>query len=212
MFCPRCGAESASGQRFCAKCGAELATAGNAQAAATAPVAQDSPTVQAVSQASEVAAQAPQAAPQVLQALAQPATSPMRAIPDGGLTIEEMAAWFEGEGYAVKFVTGESGKRHIETNSQGSPLNIFFGDCKGERCAALEFAAGFSTHGKFDVSQINGWNYDNRWCRAYYDSDKDPWLKMNINLSPGGTYEALSDRFEIWNRTLGRFIEKYGLR
>jgi hypothetical protein len=212
MFCPRCGAESASCQRFCAKCGLELATAENVQAAATAPVAQDTPTVQAVPQASEVAAQVPQAEPQAPQALAQPASSPMRAIPDGGLTIEEMAAWLEGEGYAVKFVTGESGKRHIETNSQGSPINIFFGDCKGDRCAALEFAAGFSTHGKFDVSQINGWNYDSRWCRAYYDSDKDPWLKMNINLSPGGTYEALSDRFEIWNRTLGRFIEKYGLR
>ena len=200
MFCPRCGAEAPPNHTFCAKCGAALATAGIAQAAATAPVAQDTP---AVPQASEIAAQAPPEA--------QPASSPMRAIPDGGLTIEEMAAWLEGEGYAVKFVTGESGKRHIETNSQGSPINIFFGDCKGERCAALEFAAGFSTHGKFDVSQINGWNYDNRWCRAYYDGDKDPWLKMNIDLSPGGTYEALSDRFEIWNRTLGRFIEKFGL-
>ena len=204
MFCPRCGAEAQPNHTFCAKCGAALATAGIAQAAATAPVAQDAPTVQTVPEASEIAAQAP-------PALAQPASSPTRAIPDGGLTIEEMAAWLEGEGYAVKFVTGESGKRHIETNSQGSPINIFFGDCKGERCAALEFAAGFSTHGKFDVSQINGWNYDNRWCRAYYDGDKDPWLKMNIDLSPGGTYEALSDRFEIWTRTLGRFIEKFGL-
>jgi hypothetical protein len=197
MFCPRCGAEAQPNQTFCAKCGAALATVESVQAAA--PAAQD-------------VAQAPTLSPQVQPALAQPSSSSMRAIPDGGLTIEEMAAWLEGEGYAVKFVTGESGKRHIEINSQGSPLNIFFGACEGERCAALEFTAGFSTHGKFDISQINGWNYDNRWCRAYYDGDKDPWLKMNINLSPGGTYEALSDRFEIWNRTLGRFIEKFGLR
>jgi hypothetical protein len=170
----------------------------------------------ATAESAQAAAPVAQAAPLPAKAapppLAQPSYSPTRAIPDGGLTIEEMAAWLEGEGYAVKFVTGESGKRHIETSSQGAPLNIFFGDCKGERCAALEFAAGFSTHGKFDISQINGWNYDSRWCRAYYDSDKDPWLKMNIDLSPGGTYEALSDRFEIWNRTLGKFIEKYGLR
>jgi len=194
MFCPRCGAEAALNQTFCAKCGAALAAAENVQAAA--PVAQAAPL-------------RAEAAP---PPLAQPAYSPTRAIPDGGLTIEEMAAWLEGEGYAVKFVTGESGKRHIETSSQGTPLNIFLGACKGERCAALEFSAGFSTHGKFDVSQINGWNYNSRWCRAYYDGDKDPWLKMNIDLSPGGTYEALSDRFEIWNRTLGRFIEKFGLR
>ena len=206
MFCPRCGAEAQPNQTFCAKCGAALGTAESAPNAGAAPAAQ------AVPQAPPAIAQPSPVLPQAPPVMVQPTSSPMRAIPDGGLTIEEMAAWLEGEGYAVKFVTGESGKRHIETNTQGSPLNIFFGDCKGERCAALEFAAGFSTHGKFDITQINGWNYDNRWGRAYYDGDKDPWLKMNINLSPGGTYEALSDRFEIWNRTLGKFIERFGLR
>jgi hypothetical protein len=136
----------------------------------------------------------------------------LTAIPEGGLTVEELATWLGNEGYAVKFVTSESGKRHIETNTQGTPLNIFFGDCKGERCASLELAAGFSTGGKFDTTQINAWNYDNRWCRAYYDNVNDPWLRMNIDLWPGGTYEALSDRFETWNRTLGRFVDKHGLR
>jgi hypothetical protein len=154
------------------------------------------------------AAPAGQAAPSI----PQPSPTLIRPIPDGGLTIEEMSAWLEGEGYTVKFVTGESGRPHIETNSQGFPLNIFLGDCKGERCASLELAAGFSTGGKFDVSQINGWNYDNRWCRAYYDDDKDPWLRMNVDLWPGGTYEALGARFEKWNSTFGRFIDKYSLR
>jgi hypothetical protein len=136
----------------------------------------------------------------------------LHAIPDGGLTIEELTRWLESEGYSVNLVTGESGRPHIVTKSQGSPLNIFQGDCKGERCASLEFATGFSTSGKFDISQINAWNYDNRWCRAYYDDVNDPWLRMNIDLSPGGTYEALSERLGIWNRTLGRFIAQYSLK
>jgi hypothetical protein len=126
MFCPRCGAEAQPNQTFCAKCGAALGTAVSA------------PSVEIAAPDSGVASvPATQAVPLPAQVLAPPSLSPMRAIPDGGLTIEEMAAWLEGEGYAVKFVTGESGKRHIETNSQGSPLNIFFGDCKGERCAVL---------------------------------------------------------------------------
>jgi Putative bacterial sensory transduction regulator/zinc-ribbon domain len=194
MLCPRCGAESLPTQEFCTKCGTALGTTESAPSAA-APAAE-------------------QTVPATLAAPAVPVPPPtlIRPIPDGGLTVEDVAAWLEGEGYAVKFVTGESGKRHIETSTQGSPLNIFLGDCMGERCASLELAAGFSTHGKFDVSQINGWNYDNRWCRAYYDSDNDPWLRMNIDLWPGGTYEALSGRFETWNSTLGRFIDKFGLR
>ncbi len=76
----------------------------------------------------------------------------------------------------------------------------------------LNLPRGFSTGGKFDTSQINAWNYDNRWCRAYYDDVKDPWLRMNVDLSPGGTYEALSERLAIWNRTLGRFIATYSLK
>ena len=201
MSCPRCGAETLLSQGFCTKCGAALGTAESAQNTA-APVAGLAPQVV---QAVPAVQQAPPAA-------AQPSPTPIRPISEGGLTIEEVSAWLESEGYAVKFVTGESGRRHIETNTQGFPLNIFLGDCKGERCTSLELAAGFSTGGKFDVSQINGWNYDNRWCRAYYDDDKDPWLKMNVDLWPGGTYEALNARFEKWNSTLGRFIDKYSLR
>jgi hypothetical protein len=188
-------------QEFCTKCGAALGTQESAQSPATPVAGLASPVVQA-----EVAVPQPPPAPP------QPSPTLIRPIPDGGLTIEEMSAWLESEGYTVKFVTGESGRRHIETNTQGFPLNIFLGDCKGERCSSLELAAGFSTGGKFDVSQINGWNYDNRWCRAYYDDDKDPWLRMNVDLFPGGTYEALNDRFATWNRTLGRFIDKYSLR
>lgn len=185
MSCPRCGTESGPDQKFCKNCGAPLATAAPAPAQ------------------TEIAA-AP-AAP-------QPEPAALRPIPDGGLTIEELAAWLQNEGYTVDFHTGESGKRHIITKTQGSPLNIFLGDCKGERCASLELASGFSTGGKFDTSQINTWNYDNRWCRAYYDDVKDPWLRMNVDLSPGGTYEALSERLAIWNRTLGRFIANYNLK
>lgn len=186
MSCPSCGTESGPDQSFCRSCGARLATVEQVPADAAAPTLPQSPPA--------------------------PAPPPMRPIPDGGLTIEEVAAWLGSEGYSVDFVTGESGKRHILTKTQGSPLNIFQGDCKGERCASLEFASGFSTGGKFDTAQINVWNYDNRWCRAYYDDVNDPWLRMNVDLSPGGTYEALSERLAIWNRTLGRFIAAYGLK
>ncbi len=195
MSCPRCGAESRPDQGFCRNCGAPLAAGDGAQSAA-----------------STSAGPAAQAVPQPPAAPPQASSTLMSPIPDGGLTIEEVAAWLGSEGYGVKFVTGQSGKPHIESNTQGFPLNIFLRDCKGERCASLELAAGFATNGKFDISQINAWNYDNRWCRAYYDEVNDPWLRMNIDLWPGGTYEALNDRFAAWNRTLARFIEKYSLR
>jgi hypothetical protein len=191
MSCPRCGAESRPDQGFCAKCGAPLATAEGAQSATGIA---DAPAAQAM----------PEPPP--------PSPTLLHPIPEGGLTIEEVAAWLQSEGYSASLVTGESGRRHIESITQGFPLNIFLGDCKGERCAFLEFAAGFAADGKFDISQINAWNYDNRWCRAYYDDVNDPWLRMDIDLWPGGTYESLKDRFATWNRTLGSFLDTYGMR
>jgi hypothetical protein len=146
------------------------------------------------------------------QAVLQPPPVPTHAIPDGGFTIEDAVAWLQSVGYSAKVVTAESGKRHIVSNTMGTPFNVFMGDCKGERCASLNLAAGFSTSGKFDISQINDWNNNNRWCRAYYDSVNDPWLEMDIDLWPGGTYESLNDQFAARDTTLGRFIAKYSLR
>lgn len=191
MLCPRCGTESLAAQKFCTICGAALGTAENLPLVA-------------------VAATTPAVAPPTAPAV--PAPAPTHAIPDGGLTIEEIVAWLQSAGYVAKVVTAENGKRHIVSNTQGTPFNVFMGDCKGERCASIELAAGFSTGGKFDFTQLNDWNNNNRWCRSYYDDVKDPWLEMDIDLSPGGTYESLNDQFAAWNNTLGRFIHQYSLK
>ena len=186
MSCPRCGTESLPDQKFCRNCGAALKEIVQSAAAASSGPA--------------------------VPAAPQPPAAPMHAIPDGGFTIEDVVAWLQSAGYSAKVVTAESGKRHIVSNTMGTPFNVFMGDCSGERCASLNLAAGFSTGGKFDISQINDWNNNNRWCRAYYDSVNDPWLEMDIDLWPGGTYESLDDQFAAWNTTLGRFIAKYSLR
>jgi hypothetical protein len=140
------------------------------------------------------------------------ATPPMHPIPDGGLTLEEIAAWLQGGGYSAKIVTAQDGKRHILSNTLGVPFDIFTPGCTAGRCASITLVIAFATKGKFDVSQLNEWNSDVPWCKAYYDTVNDPCLDMDISLSPGGTYESLNDLFATWNTVLGRFIAKYSLR
>jgi hypothetical protein len=55
---------------------------------------------------------------------------------------------------------------------------------------------------------MNDWNSNNRWVRAYSDSKNDPWLEMDVDLSPGGTKEGLDDEFAIWRDMLTDF-KKY---
>ena len=104
------------------------------------------------------------------------------------------------------------GESHIVTNTQGSPCNVFPNDLANGRYGSIGLATGFATNGKFDISQMNQWNTNNRWTRAYYDSVNDPWLVMDIDLWPGGTYESLRDQFGAWNNTLARFITKFDLK
>ncbi len=154
------------------------------------------------------------AAPAVPQPQATPPTSTIsiHPIPEGGFTIEDIVAWLQSEGYSAKVVPDGDGESHIVTNTQGSPCNIFPNDFKDGRYGSFGLATGFATNGKFDISHINEWNTNNRWTRAYYDSVNDPWLVMDIDLWPGGTYESLRDQFGAYNNTLARFITKYSLK
>ena len=136
----------------------------------------------------------------------------MHPIPEGGLTMEEVVAWLQSGGYFATVVTGDSGKRHIEISSQGTKFNIMTPGCQSGRCGSLELSFGFSSRGRFKVSQLNEWNSQIPWGKAYYDSANDPWLEMDIALWPGGTWEALNNRFAAWNSILGRFISTYHLR
>ena len=211
MFCSRCGNQSQPNQRFCTKCGAPIGAAESAKAAA--PVA-PAPATQPVTQATSAVPQTPPFVPQPPPATPAPTPTAMTPIPDGGLTIEDVVAWIEKAGLTAKVVTAENGERHvvITIKNANTPFNIFMRDGNGERFASLDLAVGWSTHGSFKTSQLNEWNSTNRWCRAYFDDVNDPWLEMDIDLWPGGTYELLKDQFLVWLDTVARFIDKYGVK
>lgn len=192
MPCPRCGKESLPNDKFCENCGAPLAAAASPPSPAAPPAVQPA-----------LAAPPPQAAP------ASP--EPLHPIPVGGLTMEDVVAWLQSAGYSAQVVTGQTGNRHIVSHTQGVTFNIFMHDGQGDRFASMRFKAGVATQGKFDISKMNQWNSDTRWCRGFYDTDNDPWIENDIDLSPGGTYESLNDQFGIWNSTLARFLKTYNL-
>ncbi len=189
MLCPRCGTATQPVDRFCQNCGCALPAALDSLSDAPIPAA-------------------PAAAPAPLP---PPSTAPLHPIPAGGFTTEDAVAWLQSAGYAAKVVIGDSGKPHVSSSTQGFPFHVFMHDGQGDRYASIRIAVGFATHGKFDISQMNAWNVGARWCRGYYDSVNDPWLEMDIDLYPGGTYESLNDQFGAWNVTLNSFIKKFGL-
>jgi hypothetical protein len=125
-------------------------------------------------------------------------------IPASGVTYAEIAAWMQGAGFQAK-VQGTGDGQNILSSSDGGPFHIYLYDCKAGRCGSLQFAEGFDTKGAFNATQMNDWNQHNRWGRAYIDKVNDPWLEMDVDLTPGGTYELLNDNFNTWRSTLSHF-------
>jgi hypothetical protein len=136
-----------------------------------------------------------------------------RDLPAGGFTISDVVQWLQSKGYQAQVVTGSDGKQHVTSFSSGVKFGVYMFDCdSSDRCASIQFSAGFATHGKFDTSHMNDWNRDQRWCRGYFDNVNDPWVEYDVDLSPGGTYEGLDDQFGVWNKMLDIFVKRYNLQ
>ena len=126
-------------------------------------------------------------------------------LPAGGLTAEEVASWLQDTGYQAKIVTRENGRKTITSSTGGFGFHVGFYDCKDQRCASMQFFAGFSTQGALNPVKMNQWNRSERWVKGYVDQVNDPWVEMDVDLSPGGTYEMLNDEFAIWRNMLNTF-------
>jgi hypothetical protein len=134
-----------------------------------------------------------------------------REVPAGGFTIDDIRAWLKSDGFDSTVINDTDGKQHVRAMVDGVKLGVYPFDCKNGRCGSIQFSVGFDTHGKFDVSDMNRWNRDRRWCRGYFDKSNDPWIEMDVDLSPGGTYELLEDEFVTYRSAVTTFKQWYHL-
>jgi hypothetical protein len=128
-------------------------------------------------------------------------------LPEGGLSVQETADWLQSKGYRAEIGKDDTGDSRISSATQGVNFFVYFYDCKGNRCASIQFSAGFDIKGAYSLEKANDWNRNNRWAAATMDKDKDPWLSQDVDLSPGGTYENLKDEFGVWEDMLAKFLK-----
>jgi hypothetical protein len=141
-----------------------------------------------------------------------PGPASAKDLPAGGFTIDDVVAWLQGDGYKTEVVPASNGGTpHVHTFAGELGFGVYLYDCTDGRCGSIQFSAGYATHGKFDTSRMNQWNRDNRWCRGYFDSVNDPWIEMDVDLTPGGTYALLDDELATWKMSLKHFTDLYEL-
>ncbi len=129
------------------------------------------------------------------------------SVPTGGMTAQDVASWLQSKGYKAEIGKANDGRPKIASATQGVNFFVHFYDCKADRCASIQFVAGFSTSGAYTLEKENSWNNDNRWITASMDNEKDPWISMDIDVWPGGTYELLNDELQVWDDSVARFVK-----
>lgn len=81
---------------------------------------------------------------------------------------------------------------------------LFYGCSNGKECDEIQFVAAWAGE-KVSMDDINAWNRDKKFGKAYLDQDGDPRLEMTVNLDYGVTQRNLDDTFDWWTKALARF-------
>lgn len=132
-------------------------------------------------------------------------------LPDGGVTADEVASALKAKGYRAEIQTGDDGDPVILSGAEGSNFRVFFYTCrKGPRCAAIQFMAAFDLEKGMSLGDINAWNRDKRFGRAYLDNEMDPFIEMDVDFEHGATSEAVANAIDTWVAVLPAFREYVG--
>ena len=114
------------------------------------------------------------------------------------MSVKEVQSWLIDAGYKAELAKDNQGDSYLKSATDGVGFEVHFYDCKKDRCASIQFIAGFDIDGKLDMAKVNEWNDGKRYVDCFIDDEGDPWFTYDVNLSPGGTREALDDEFALW--------------
>ena len=115
-----------------------------------------------------------------------------------GMTAKELQAWLSESGYRAELAKDSEGDSYVKSASDGVNFEAHLYDCKKDRCASMQFIAGFDMDGELELAKMNTWNASKRYIAGYTDDEGDPWFTYDVNLSPGGSRAALDDDFAVW--------------
>ena len=129
------------------------------------------------------------------------------SLPEDGITVDEAADVLVAHGYPANIVT-TNGYTSIQSSVNGANFTMYFYDCAGERCRAIQFVSAYGRKAGMDDALLNAWNSANRYGRAYLN-DEAAWVEVDLDVSGGST--AQIDRYTmIWETTLDRFKRHVG--
>ncbi|WP_341502328.1 YbjN domain-containing protein [Gallaecimonas sp. GXIMD4217] len=113
------------------------------------------------------------------------------------------------KGYGSAVLEKDSaGDPKIRGRIEGIGYSIFFYGCKdGKSCDDIQFNAGWSGT-EVTLSDVNRWNSQKKFGKAFIDSEGDPILQMAVNIDHGVSEMNLEDTFNWWQVAMKGFKQE----
>jgi hypothetical protein len=147
----------------------------------------------------------------IVAALTAAAAASAAPIPEGGVTVDDVAEALQAQGYKAEIGRDQMGDPMITSALEGASFRVLFYDCERGRCAAIQFATAFDLKDGLTLSEINSWNRQRRFGRAYLDDEMDPFVEYDVDLEAGATTEAIENAVEVWEAVVPHFIRHIGM-
>lgn len=114
------------------------------------------------------------------------------------------------KGMATELKTDSDGDPRITATFSGKKFLVYFYGCKNHRdCETVQFYTAYS-NSKADLASLNTWNRTNRFGRAYLDTQGDPCIVMDVDMTGGIPRALFEDNLEYWTSVVPQF-QKYVL-
>ena len=125
---------------------------------------------------------------------------------------ETFGAVLRDLGYRAKITTDNIGDPLVETTMDGIGVKVFFHNCNDSQtgCEDIQFSVGFDMPDGTPMAAIEQWNEGKLYGTAYLDEENDPFLKLTVQVGPGGTPELIEGYISTFEAVLAQFKDHIG--
>lgn len=113
-------------------------------------------------------------------------------------------------GFAAKSSDDGTGKNRFTFNVGKASVSLYqFSDDEKDPTTSLTLSVGYDLQKSADVKQLNSFNEENRFLKAFADDEGDPFLVSDLDLHGGVTIETLRAFVKNYVREIPAFEKSF---
>ncbi len=146
----------------------------------------------------------------VLAALCAVLPPAARAAEGTRITGPQLVTILQDLGYRATLDEDGVGDPMVRTGMGGYNVFVYFYECETGACGSLQFVLGLDLEDGTTPAVIEAFNRDRRWGRAHLDDERDPFLRMDVEVLHADHRAHIASDADIWEGLVTEFAARMG--